>query len=302
MPINLQEYEGSLSSSKELSGIYRARVENNQDPLNIGRVQIRVPMIHGFPNSGISNKSLPWASKSSMSAGYGFGSFIVPEVGEYVFVMFEDGDSSKPVYIGSCFGSGSTNPKTYGLEEGQGTWQSIPGKNEVPIEAQRLDPTRKIVYKSPKGASIEVDEENGSEAVYITDALGQVLKFESNLIDGASHKRDSGDIETSKSRDSGNTSSGSRIALIDAGKQKIEMVTGSDGCKIYIGDADNNGITISPSKDGLKVIANNAGMTITKDGDIKIDGISKVDISSESDVNVSASSITLSGDVTIVGS
>ncbi len=45
MAINSNDFYGSLQAPTELGGIFRARVENNVDPLGIGRVQVRVPMI-----------------------------------------------------------------------------------------------------------------------------------------------------------------------------------------------------------------------------------------------------------------
>jgi hypothetical protein len=289
----ISEYNGSLGSSSDLKGIYRARVENNMDPLKIGRVQIRVPMIHGFPSSGISSKNLPWAYPSMLSAGYGYGTFIVPEVGEYVFVIFEDSDSEKPVYIGSSFGSGSTKPKTYGSEDGQGTWQSTKGVNEVPVDARRSEPTRKIVYKSPKGASIEIDEINGAEQISVTDALGQMLKMESNLIDGVEHKRYTGDMDDFEKRDSSVTS-GTRVVLMDSQKQKVEMTSDGKSSTMTIGNDDFSIVITSSNGKSVAKIQNSGGAGIQVDGStVKVLG---------NGIDIEASSIRLVGDVTIVGS
>src|SRR5574344_1408629 len=195
---------GTMSNSSAVSGIYRARVENNIDPLKIGRVQVRIPMLHGMADSGLSVEGLPWAFPCFQSAGYGYGSFMVPEVGEYVFIIFEDNDSSKPVYIGSSFGSGASAPKVYGTGDGK-TWQGDANSNEVPKEAQREYPTEKVIYKSPKGSCISIDEEDGQESINITDPLGQMLKFESNLVRGSQHKRFEGDMDSLSKASSSDT-------------------------------------------------------------------------------------------------
>lgn len=83
---------------------YRALVCNTHDPKKLGRVQIRVPSIHGTKNSKgtfIEDASLPWAYPGIMfGAANDMGNFIVPEKGTIVFVTFEAGDSSKPIYFG----------------------------------------------------------------------------------------------------------------------------------------------------------------------------------------------------------
>lgn len=297
----IDDYMGSLRDpNKGLEGIYRARVESNQDPLQIGRVQIRVPMLHGFPGSGIPNSSLPWAYPSTMSAGYGYGTFIVPEVGEYVFVIFEDSDKSKPVYIGSSFGSGASSPKLYGSADGTGVWSSDVGVNEVPVSARRVEPTRKIIYKSPKGASVEIDEENGNEQIAITDALGQMLKFESHLTKGAVHKRYDGDMD-----DLGDVSeytSGARIVLKGVGKQNVEMCSGNGESTLNI-TCGAFAIKISSGSGGAVahlVHDNGTSIDITNSG-LSISGISSVDLKSPT-INLRGGSINLIGDVTIIGS
>jgi hypothetical protein len=72
-----------------LSSIYRATVINNIDPLSQGRVQVSVL---GSPGaSGWATPCAPYNSNESVT---------VPPVGENVWVMFEDGDPSYPVWLG----------------------------------------------------------------------------------------------------------------------------------------------------------------------------------------------------------
>lgn len=177
----LPKYQGSLSGNRsfgQYTGIYRARVENNIDPYRVGRVQVRVPMIHGLADSGgMDIKGLPWASMCAMGAGYDYGSFIVPEIGEYVFVMFEDGDEDKPVYLGSSYGIGTTLPKKYGSKEYSTYWEGEANKNEVPSEAQSEVPDRKVIYKSHKGSILYIDDRDYQEKIYLETLNGQYIEL-----------------------------------------------------------------------------------------------------------------------------
>ena len=241
------KYKGKLkdpSKEVDLVGIYRAVVEDNMDPYQIGRVKIRVPMLHGLPGEGISTKALPWAYVCFTSAGYEYGSFIVPEVGEYGFVMFEDGDSSKPIYLGSSYGRGPTQPKKYGSEDGIGTWTSEPFENEVPNDVEGEIPSGKLLYKSPKGSAIYIDDSNGGEDISIVDPLGQVIRMESNLTNGMKHSRHFGDVDSFDEDANLDESTGSRIVIMDSKRQRLEMQSNKLESMIFLGTESGDGITI----------------------------------------------------------
>lgn len=176
---------GSFLSNK-LDGLYRARVEDNADPKKIGRVRVRIPKIHGTPDDSTlftALEDLPWAVPCFAGAGYEFGSVVIPEVGEYVFVAFEGGEKSRPVYLGSCYGVGAKESKPYGSIDGKGdnAWSSPVGKHEVPTEAweDKNYPHRKLLYKTPKGSLISLDDksENDEEIIVIRDKTGQQITF-----------------------------------------------------------------------------------------------------------------------------
>ncbi len=76
-------------------GKYRGQVENNIDPLQMGRLQVSVPAVLG---SG----ALSWAMPCVPYAGRGVGFFAIPAVGANVWVEFEGGDTDYPIWSG-CF-------------------------------------------------------------------------------------------------------------------------------------------------------------------------------------------------------
>lgn len=78
-------------------GKYRGIVEDVRDPEGRGRVRVRCPVVFG---EGISNWALPSVPYSSP----GIGLFRVPPVGTQVWVEFEAGDPSFPIYSGCYLG------------------------------------------------------------------------------------------------------------------------------------------------------------------------------------------------------
>lgn len=75
-------------------GKYRGRVEGNSDPLQRGRLQVRVPALLG--------EQTVWALPCAPYAGDGVGFFAMPPVGAGVWVEFEAGDLDYPIWSG-CF-------------------------------------------------------------------------------------------------------------------------------------------------------------------------------------------------------
>ena len=79
-------------------GKYRGTVVNNQDPTSKGRIQVSVPAVLG--------ELIAWAMPCLPYAGMNVGMFIVPEIGSGVWVEFEGGDPSFPIYTGGWWGDG----------------------------------------------------------------------------------------------------------------------------------------------------------------------------------------------------
>lgn len=180
-----------------VQGLYKARVEDNRDEYEVGRVRVRIPHLHGIPTTDSDNKSLksselPWAYPCMpFPCGFDHGSFIIPEVGTYVWVMFEAGDINKPVYIGSVYSSHASSSHTMGkyedtegskekFIESEGEWVRPAYHGEAPkgtFKEGSKEPNVLTVYKSLKGATIEINEADENESLSIIDRLGQIIKL-----------------------------------------------------------------------------------------------------------------------------
>lgn len=168
-------------NSGKYTNIYRALVVSNYDPEEIGRIQVRVPFLHGVSNQGdyIDDKNLPYAVPCSPFATHDAGMLLVPEVGSMVFLMFEDGDSTKPVYLGQMFSKGSIK-----TEELSYTESDMFKENGYRLKMADIDDTPKnsykdgsikkqVLFKSIKGSTIQFNDNDCEESLEIYDRLGQ---------------------------------------------------------------------------------------------------------------------------------
>jgi uncharacterized protein involved in type VI secretion and phage assembly len=80
---------------KKFMGKFRGKVENNIDPLRLGRIQVSVPAVLG-------DSTLSWAEPCLPYGGAGVGFFAIPPRGARVWVEFEDGNPDYPIWTG-CF-------------------------------------------------------------------------------------------------------------------------------------------------------------------------------------------------------
>lgn len=84
---------------RQFFGKYRGKVENNVDPMQLGRIQASVPAVLG-------EGTLSWAMPCVPYAGNGVGFFAIPPMGANVWVEFEGGDPDYPIWSGCFWGQG----------------------------------------------------------------------------------------------------------------------------------------------------------------------------------------------------
>ncbi|MFI6879963.1 phage baseplate assembly protein V [Streptomyces sp. NPDC050400] len=89
--------------SNRYLGKFRGRVVDNNDPLHLGRVTVEVPDVLG-------NEASTWALPCLPFTGPEAGQFVVPSQGTGVWVEFEQGDPSFPVWTGCWYGDASELP------------------------------------------------------------------------------------------------------------------------------------------------------------------------------------------------
>jgi hypothetical protein len=91
------------SSTDRFYGKYRGTVSDIEDPLKLGRIKAIVPEVLGEEATG-------WAVPCVPYAGDNMGFYSIPEVSTGVWIEFEAGDVTRPIWSG-CWWSDVQLPK-----------------------------------------------------------------------------------------------------------------------------------------------------------------------------------------------
>lgn len=84
-------------------GVVLQTDENEPRNEHLGRLKVRVPLIHG-PN--VKAEQIPWAFPCFPSGGKNCGFIDIPPVDSTVLICFEGGDINAPIWMGSYFPMG----------------------------------------------------------------------------------------------------------------------------------------------------------------------------------------------------
>ncbi len=132
----------SARSVERYYGKYRGLVTDNEDPRSLGRIRARVPEVLGEVESG-------WALPCTPYTGDRTGVYTVPEPGTGVWIEFEAGDPSRPIWAGCWWGD-----------------DQLPTNNE----GTPVTPPVKII-RSEQGLMITFDDD--SQTIHVSDDNGK---------------------------------------------------------------------------------------------------------------------------------
>ena len=186
-------------------GKYRGFVSDNSDPDQLGRIKVTVPSLLGDAVTGWALPCFPFGGLADQ------GFFTVPEVGAQVWVEFEEGELSHPIWVGTF-------------------WQSA---GDAPSEAAVTPPTTRVL-KTPAGHVLQFDDAGGAEQYRLhhpagsemtIDAQGTVALTDAN---GATVTLDVAGTQVVVQDASGNslTMSATGTTVQDANGNTIEMGPG----------------------------------------------------------------------------
>lgn len=175
----------SVNSDFDYSMFYRAIVKSNYDPDGLGRIRICIPALH---SSLTNSNQYPWAYPGCLvGLGNQVGQFILPPEGSIVFVAFEYSDEHRPIYFGgipSKYAEGKT--QSYGAGINFGKIKEVT-EDDIPSE---YTGTQAILYKSPTGAIIYMDDFSYGQKVVMKDSQGQEIVQKSwTSSSGVVHKK-----------------------------------------------------------------------------------------------------------------
>ncbi|HZH02253.1 MAG TPA: phage baseplate assembly protein V [Myxococcaceae bacterium] len=155
-------------------GKYRGYVHKVDDPQKLGRVQAVIPRLLGETPTG-------WCMPCTPYAGPDQGLFTVPDVGTGVWIEFEGGDLSRPIWTGMWWGK----PGIEDIGQSDSTARVAPEVSELPkhdYPAQIAEPGVRIL-KSATGHYIVMDDRPETARIEIHDRQGNRLIFSSEGLD-----------------------------------------------------------------------------------------------------------------------
>jgi uncharacterized protein involved in type VI secretion and phage assembly len=168
---------GSTSTVARHYGKYRGLVSDNQDPKNLARIRAKVPELLQDEDSGWALPSLPYA-------GNGSGFFRVPPKGAGVWIEFEAGDVSRPIWTG-CWWADNQLPADQD------------GNSATPDFSILRSEAGFMVVLNDSSSTIAVSDKNGDNLLKIEASPGQITVKATTkvvvdapqieLVDGASH-------------------------------------------------------------------------------------------------------------------
>jgi len=158
-------------------GKYRGKVIDVDDPLKLGRIKAKVPAVLGEEESG-------WALPSVPFAGQTMGQFTLPLVDSGVWIEFEAGDPSLPIWTG-CFWSSGQLPKDENGAEATPPLKIL--QSEKGLLLALNDDTQTISLSDASGVNLlKIEAQSGK--ITIQAQMKVVVEApQIELVDGASH-------------------------------------------------------------------------------------------------------------------
>jgi uncharacterized protein involved in type VI secretion and phage assembly len=159
------------SAKKKFWGKYKATVAVNEDPELRGRITCFVPDVLGEVPSTWCEACAPLAGPT----GFPMGVYLVPPIGAGVWVEFQNGDPSYPIWAGCRFATGDAPPFAFTglpgspsivlqtLGENSITISDLPGEGGIMLMCTRSGASLTIndlgiLIQNGKGASISMVE------------------------------------------------------------------------------------------------------------------------------------------------
>lgn len=189
---NIEKY-GLEEQIKRFYSFYPAEVIDNADPLNIGRIKVKVYGLADVDTLGY------WVLPITY-AGANYGVFYPPEIGDIVLLLFQMGDLKKAFYFGGWWKTDDVpeefkktddngSPVVRGfktktgivfyMDESEGAIQlhlKTPAGQEFIIDD--TDDANKITLQNSSGAHIIIDDSKNAQNIDILSASGQEIKID----------------------------------------------------------------------------------------------------------------------------
>lgn len=158
-------------------GKYRGIVHRTSDPKKKARLILKVPAVAGTEDVG-------WALPNPSSGGStNTGDFWCPEVGDAVWVEFEEGDPERPVWKPGPWGTrdGASMLMEHSRGEADDIDFTVRDHGNIPPSQFAGTYTNVRVMRAKDGGLLEFDSTEGEERVQLSHRTGSRIEF---LADG----------------------------------------------------------------------------------------------------------------------
>lgn len=154
MPVNPNTATRTDQQAARYYGKYRGIVSDNNDPSNLGRIKARVTELLGTVETGWALPCAPYAANNE-------GQFMVPPINAGVWIEFESGDLSRPIWTGCWWGNNQVP------QDNSGTGAT------PPLKIIRSE-TGLMVTLDDDSRTITVSDENGQNMIEIKVGQGRI--------------------------------------------------------------------------------------------------------------------------------
>ena len=172
-----------MSRARDLLGVtlpglffggHLGEVVDLNDPASLSRVQVRIMSVDG----PTGHDAPIWARVACPFAGDNRGAFLLPDVGDEVLVIFQNGDPRFPVIVGGLWNGASQPPET--ISGGRNQKKVIRSKNGVKVTLDDQDGQEQFIAETPGGQKVTLKD--GPGAITIEDSNGNSVKLETSGI------------------------------------------------------------------------------------------------------------------------
>lgn len=154
-------------------GKYRGVVVSVDDPQQKGRLILKVPVVMGSEEVG-------WALPSpAAGGGVNTGDFLAPEKNDFVWVEFEEGDVSRPIWSPGPWGirSGTSMLPEHGRGQPDDLDFSVRDQGNIPPSQFAGTYGNVRTIRSKDGSLLEFDATPGAERVQLSHFTGTRVEF-----------------------------------------------------------------------------------------------------------------------------
>ncbi len=204
-------------------GKYRGFVVDNADPQQRARLRLRVPSVLAGADTGWALPCLPFGGLADQ------GLFLVPEIDAQVWVEFEEGDLSQPIWTGTFWQKSGDPPKEAALEEPTTRLLKTPGGHLLQFDDKSGE--ERFYLSHPKGAEMEIDADG---IVALTDAAGAKLTLDAKASEVVLEDAGGNTMTMSSSGTTVEDANGNKLEMAAAGITVKAMKIVLDGTQVML--------------------------------------------------------------------